>query len=335
MKNIAIIFGGDSLEHTISLKNAYKVSEELEIHKEYNFIYIGIMKNGVWKYSFDFEKIINIKDQLNPTIITSCSDVFQIGNGKINNIKIDKAFLTTHGKNGEDGCIQGYLKMNAIPFSGCDIDGSVICFNKDVSKSIAKHNNINIVPYITVKKGYILEEVVNQLKKIGDKFIVKINKGGSSIGVFQAEFNNIEEILNKALEMDDVVLVERELITREISVFCLSDGNNIEFSDLFEYKKDNNLFSYEEKYLKKSDNDNSQSTIDISDEIKNRIHQYSSILFNKLYLKEYGRIDFFLDEENILYFNEINTLPGLTLSFTKMWIKKYTFYEILKKLIEL
>ena len=336
MKNIVVIFGMDSLEYEVSLKSGYVISKELYDSKLYNIFFIAILKNGVWKYDDNIDNII-----LNPFNIklievnNTCKEVFQIGNGMINNIQIDKAVLATHGKMGEDGNLQGFLKINNIPYTGNNVDGSVVCFNKNICKYVAELHNINVVPYICLNKYDLNKNISDDLKKLGDKLVVKINKGGSSIGVFFCDSTNLYETLVQAFELDDLVLIEKEIDIREFSVGILFDNENkFLLSEIGEHEKKINQLKINEKYLSNNDVVISEN---ISTNIKELILSNALLLFKKLNLKSYARIDFFLDKDNNLYFNEINNLPGFSKKslFYSVWKNKYSYLELVNYIINI
>ncbi len=338
MKNIVIIFGMNSLEHEISLKSAYVIGKEIYDSKLYNIIFVGILKDGSWKYDNSIDSII-----LNPFDVTkikineNCNNVFQIGNGMINNTLIDKVFLATHGKMGEDGNIQGFLKVNNIPYTGNDVDGSVVCFNKNICKYVAELHGIKVVPYLCLN-NYDFDpsnpNILDRVKCLGDNLVVKINKGGSSIGVFFCNQANLYETLEKAFELDDLVIIEKEVIVREFSVGVLFKDNQIMVSEIGEHEKNVNQLSFEEKYLNNNDviiPDNLDS------ELQKLIIEQSIILFKRLNLKSYARIDFFLDQENNLYFNEINNLPGFSKKslFYSVWKNKFSYFELVNYILNI
>jgi D-alanine-D-alanine ligase len=348
MKNVVIIFGADSLEHEVSLKSGYAVAKELNTTNYYNLFYIGILKNGIWKYADNIDTIIINSNDINKIKINEeCNVIFQIGNGMINNIKIDKAFLATHGKIGEDGNLQGFLKVNNIPYTGNDVDGSVVCYNKNISKYVAEVNNIKVVPYITLNKydfnrsdDILVEKLIENLKNevFGDTFIVKINKGGSSIGVFQCSMSNLLDTIEKAFEIDDFILIEKELYNNHelsISIILTNEGKLL-ISDIKEFKKKSNFFSFEKKYLPNKDV-KYYPQLKICEDLRKKIIEFSITLYKKLNLKSYVRIDYFFDEKNNLYFNEINNLSGMNKisTFFKMWKKNFTFLEFLNFIIDI
>ena len=329
--NIVVIFGTSSLEHNISLRGALNVSKILLELNKYNLFFIGITKTNIWKYSDNINDII-----IDNNINENCKQIFQIGNGKINNIKIDCAFLTTHGKIGEDGILQGYLDMNQIPYTGSDVRGSSFCFNKNITKYTAQSIGINVVPYIFItKKTFNSEILIENIKNMGEEFVVKINCGGSSIGVFYSTKKDILENIYKAFELDDTILVEKYIKAYEISIGLIEKNNELILSSIKGnyYLNNAKIYDYKTKYLIKSE----KISLDISKELKKKISDQSIELFNTLHLKSMARIDyFFTPEDNMLYLNEINTLPGINIfsNFTLLFRQLYDYQELIDTIIE-
>jgi len=339
--NIVIIFGTSSLEHQVSLNTALNVSNAMIKADKYSLVFIGITKENKWLYSDNINEIILINNKtMESSINNSCHEVFQIGSGKINTIKIDCAFLTTHGKMGEDGTLQGYLAMNNIPFTGCGVIGSSVCFNKNISKYVAKSQNIDVPPFICInKKTYTVSSVLKNLENFGDKLVVKVNCGGSSIGVFFSKKEDVIKNIDAVFKMDEMVLAEEFINSVELSIGLIENNGVIEYGSVFEIKKkdevDNFIFSYDYKYKKngfKKDKFN-----DLSGCIKNKLIEYSTTLFNTLNIKNYARFDYFLClDTGKIYFNEINTLPGISANglFIKGFSDKYKLIDIIDLIIK-
>jgi D-alanine--D-alanine ligase len=343
-KNIAIICGGNSLEHHVSLMTAYDVVKYSNTLSDYNIIIIGIPKelNSKWK----FEKGKNIDFFFKPVynenkykINMRCSDVYQIGNGTINNLAIYKGFLTTHGQNGEDGILQGFLEINNIPYLGCRVDQSAICMNKKYSKLIAHALSIPVVKY----KSMYSSETITDYKDM-KKLMIKINNGGSSIGCFIATKSNIKEQIQKAFKLDDEILLEDFLQVRELTIGILGKQDNLIQSLVGEFKIDNkvidksnsSLFNYDQKYNHDPNIDLIILPAKISNSIEKKIKDYSKTLYKTLNLTDYARIDFFLTRDNRVYFNEINTLPGFSSksTFPLLFSKQFEYIELLNHLFK-
>jgi D-alanine--D-alanine ligase len=332
-KHIAIIFGCDSLEHTVSLMTGYNVGKALQYTNIYDIIFIGILKNGTWKYADTLEEILLQPDSIQTIHINeACSEIFQIGKGQINNIPLYKVFLATHGRLGEDGNIQGFLRMNQIKYTGNDVEGSVVCFNKTLCKYVAELHGIQVVPYLSLNKYTLKLTTTTDIQQLGENYVVKVNRGGSSIGVYYADITTIDAVISEAFHLDETILIETAIQDfRELSIGLLRCGEELLCSDIGEFVKNQDHFTFEDKYI----TSNSVQLPQLPASIKDKIRVNAMTLYNKLNLKSYVRVDFFLTSTNDVYFNEINNLPGLSPSsiFIKMWESKYTYVELLHNLL--
>jgi len=340
-KTIVVIFGGESLEHEVSLYTGWNVSKEL-IKSYPNIFFIGITKTGVWKYSHTISSIILYSENINELAINEeCDHVNQIGNGKINSVVINCAFLCTHGQIGEDGTLQGFLSINKIPFTGPNLMSSALCFNKHFCKSVANSSNINIVPHIHFQKYDVFElseqGMIECLSLLNcQEYIVKINKGGSSIGVYSCSNSDAFETIQNAVKLDDEILVERKITNmRELSIGVLIHKGQLVLSEIGEFINDNDLFTFDKKYGKTKTE--VRLANDIPDHVSTMIKKYTQKLCYTLNMNSYCRIDFFYTTEDVVYFNEINTLPGLskTSLFPIMFSSKYTYGQLLQTIIDI
>jgi len=326
-KNFVIISGGSSNEFQISLRSGYDISEEL--YKWYNVFNVVITPTKKWLYSNNYDKIfINPNNISNIDIDYNLDEVFQIGKGMINNLKIDCAILTTHGINGEDGRLQGLLDFYDIPYIGSGVLGSAIGMDKETSKILVKHININVLPWITLDPQSIID--LNYVKSfLGINLIVKTTNGGSSIGIFKANLENLESVITKAFEMNNKIIIEPEKKIRELQIGFV--GND--FSAVGEImKKNNDFYDYQQKYVEEII---LQVPAKINKNLEDDIKKKAKAIKKILNLDNFCRIDFFLINEE-LYFNEVNTLPGFQKSsmFSKLWYNKDLSYrEILDKII--
>lgn len=325
-KNLVIISGGSSDEFKISLRSGYDISEEL--YKWYNVFNIIISpKKKKWFYS-DYKKMFtNPNDISTIDVDYDLDEVFQIGKGMINNIKIDCAILTTHGIYGEDGKLQGFLDFHDIPYIGSGVLGSAIGMDKETSKILVKHLNINVLPWITLYPKSTID--LNYVKSfLGNNLIVKTTNGGSSIGVFKANLENLELITNKAFEMNSKIIIEPEKKIRELEIGFIGD----DFSAIGEIMKDNDFYDYQQKYVEEII---VEVPAKINKKLENDIIKKAKAIKKILNLDNFCRIDFFLINQE-LYFNEVNTLPGFQKSsmFPKLWYDKgFSYKEILDKII--
>lgn len=301
IKKVLILFGGNSSEHYVSCKSCESIVSNID-DELFDYEIVGIDFDNTW-YKF--------KDDL---LFLNDGSWKDAKIEKIDNIidyvkQFDVVFPITHGKNGEDGKLQGMLELFGIPFVGCKTLASAICMDKEMSKIVFNDIKIKQVPYVTINKDYNLKDIIDEL---GLPLIVKPANGGSSIGISKA--NNKRE-LNKAIKLakkyDEKVIIERFIKARELEVAVLENKENIICSSPGEINSANEFYDYDAKYV----NESSYTIIpdDLPKDVLSKINEYAMTIFNKLGLKGYARIDFFYDEENReVYINEVNTLPGFT-----------------------
>ena len=223
--------------------------------------------------------------------------------------KFDVVFPVMHGTNAEDGRMQGFLDLFDIKYVGCKTLSSALLMDKAITKLILKSLDIPSVPFKVIKDNY---EICDLIENIKFPMIVTPSNGGSSIGI--SKVNNKKELI-KAIKLakkyDDKLLVEKFINARELEVAVLKDNKNIICSNPGEIKSANEFYDYDAKY----DNKDSYTLIpnDLPEDILKKIKEYSLRLFKSLDCFGLSRIDFFYDEENnALYLNEANTMPGFT-----------------------
>ncbi len=301
IKKVLILFGGNSSEHYISCKSCVSVLKNID-RKRYDIEVAGISKNNIW-YKFS-DDLFYLEDGS-----WKDSNILEIDN-IINYLrKFDVVFPVMHGTNAEDGRMQGFLDLFNIKYVGCKTLSSTLLMDKAITKLILKSLDIPSVPFKVIKDNY---EICDLIENIKFPMIVKPSNGGSSIGI--SKVNNKKELI-KAIKLarkyDDKLLVEKFINARELEVAVLKDNKNIICSNPGEIKSANEFYDYDAKY----DNKASYTLIpnDLPEDILKKIKEYSLRLFKSLDCSGLSRIDFFYDEENnALYLNEANTMPGFT-----------------------
>ena len=316
MKSVLILFGGNSSEHEISCKSALNVIDNIDIDL-FNLYIIGIDKNGNW-IECNKDNIIK-KDWYNLKPIDNIKDYFK---------KIDIVFPIMHGKFGEDGKIQGMLDLFNIKYVGCKSVASMIGMDKNLSKIFFKSINIPQIPYLKYDNN------IEEIEKLGYPLIVKPCNGGSSIGISKA--NNKKE-LKKAIKFagiyDKNIIVEKFITAKEFECAVLED-KKIVVSNVGEIKYNNDFYDYEDKYINKVE---LIIPANMEEELREKIRFYSKKVFTELNCNGMCRVDFLYDNENNkLYLNEINTIPGFTdISMYPMLLKDsgYSYKKLIKALI--
>lgn len=347
-KTIAIICGGKSGEHEVSLRSAFYVFNNIDKRK-YRVVIIAIDKKGRWYFSPNFKNIVNtdgqlwkLKSKLKEIVLLKsekCSKVFSLKEKK-NLISIDIFFPLIHGTYGEDGCLQGFLELLDVPYIGADVLGSAIAMNKEITKKLLKLERIPVTEYIVIKKEDKLAErkdKINQfIKKFHFPLFIKPVCLGSSVGVSKV-FNKkeINKAIQKAFQYDNSIMIEKFVKGREIE--CSVLGNSYPIASLPGEIKSRSFYSYKAKYL---DPEEAKLLVPapLSKKLIQKIQRLSIKVFQVLKLQGMARIDFFLKPSGQLVVNEANTIPGFTQisMYPKLWqISGIKYSRLLDKLIQL
>ncbi|MDO5724839.1 MAG: D-alanine--D-alanine ligase family protein [Tissierellia bacterium] len=367
MKNIAVILGGRSVEHDVSIITGMQIVENMDRTK-YNPIAIYIDKEGNWYTSDELLNIESYKNKdkssykriyLNPQYndrFIYVKEKKEVSGGlfKAPTIceelvpykRIDCAVLALHGTNGEDGSVQGLLETLGIPYSGPGILGSASGMDKILMKDVYNHYKIPTVEYKWFYRSSwkdANEKIISGIEESFDyPVFVKPANLGSSIGITKA--NNREELINAvevAMFYDRKIIIERAITNgREINCAVLGFEDNLETSLLEEPVGWEDLLTFDEKYLTKGsghEGDEMHNRIipaQVDEKIQKEIERLAKMAFNVLDCAGTARIDFLLDEDENIYVNEINTLPG-SMGFY-LWEKKgIEFKELIDRLIEI
>lgn len=323
---IAILFGGKSVEHEVSLMSAKNIKDAINKDK-YEIFCIAIDKNGRW---LDAGSEILITSDLKPVSLIKRGGDRTANQGNSSPIEVDVVFPVLHGPYGEDGTVQGLLKLAGIPFVGPSILGSSLGFDKDVTKRLLNESKIPNTNFVTFRKG---EKIVfNKVKKLlGLPLIVKPANSGSSVGITKVvnekEFNTA---INYAFLFDSKLLIE-EFIENKREIECAVLGNeNPKASICGEVitNTKHKFYSYEAKYF---DKDGAALVIPakINKKLESKIKELAIKTFKVLELEGMTRVDFFLNKNGKLFVNEVNTIPGFTniSMYPTLWGKSGVSYQ--------
>lgn len=358
--NIALIYGGRSGEHEISLISAASIARGID--KKNTVTLIGITKDGTWflQNESEYNRICKDKDASLKIEESDENKIYVVPGGKNKafrtkngSLNIDVVFPALHGTYGEDGTIQGLLDMADIPYIGCSTMASALTMDKEKTKQILKSSEIPVVPYICIKRCDLnnsqrYDEIFQRcIDELGFPLFIKPCCAGSSNGANKAE--NAKEFsfyLMEAFTWDDKVLVEKSINAREIE--CSVTGNsttenpNCEAETVRAYipgeiLPTHTFYDFDAKY---NDPDGAKLLIpaDISTDLIETVRSTAVRAYKALDCSGLSRIDFFIDRDTgELYLNEINTLPGFTSisMFPKMCEKAgLKFAELINLLIE-
>lgn len=348
MKQIGVFFGGASSEYEVSLLSATAVLQNINPEK-YEVHRVGITKEGDWFYYTGETDLIadgswlNDKKCLTPCTVNvnrSAAGLLLFGKDGTKTVKLDCVFPVLHGKNGEDGTMQGLLEIAGIPYVGCDTLSSAVCMDKTVTHTVLDRNGIETAKYLSIMdyeyagNGEEFLEVAE--KELGYPMFVKPANAGSSVGVSKVtDSSSFHEAMQLAFDNDSKVLVE-EMITG-LEVECGVLGNKEPIAAVpGSIVPCNDWYDYEAKYLAGE----SKTVIPaaISSKMIDRVRAQAVRAYLALGCTGMARVDFFVTPQDRLLVNEVNTIPGFT--SISMYAKMFAaagvdFGELVDRLLKL
>ena len=315
-KVLALIFGGRSAEHEVSIKSTRNVFDALDKEK-YDVVLIGISREGDWVH-FTEEEFFNedegfFDEVLLERLVTPYARAgrcfFKFGD---EDKHIDVAFPVLHGPFGEDGTIQGLFKMYNLPFVGPSVLGSSVAMDKDIAKRLFRDAGIPIADFVTYKKEESVHINFAEIsKKLGTTLFIKPANLGSSVGISKVKNENEFDVaVEMAFAYDNKIVIEEYIKGKEIEYSVLGNEELL-VSVPGEIIPQHEFYSYEAKYL---DEAGAVMAIpaNISDDVNVQMQDMARQAFVALGCEGMGRVDFLLTEKDEFYVNEINTIPGFT-----------------------
>lgn len=323
---VAVLCGGRSAEHEVSVQSARNIIQSLDCDK-YDVVLIGIDKHGTW-LPLDVSQLTSVKvisldeqkkTESGPMSFTHLGEFLAKGDEIEGNF--DVVFPVLHGPMGEDGTIQGLLKLASIPFVGAGVLGSAVGMDKVVMKRLLRDAGLPTALFLAYKEheknNIVFEEVQ---KNLGLPFFVKPANLGSSVGV--SKVHNKDEFFTAvtlAFSYDNKILIEEYIKGKEIECSVLGNEKPIA-SVCGEIIPQHEFYSYEAKYL---DKHGASFFIParISRNLEKKIRKLAIETFETLYCEGMARVDFFVTEDEKVFVNEINTIPGFTSisMYPKLW----------------
>jgi D-alanine-D-alanine ligase len=323
-----LLFGGESSEHAVSISSARNVFAALDDTK-YDVILGYIDKEGQWWL---------LENMSDPIDITGASKLLpMLGVGSFTTIpsnetvKPDVILPILHGVNCEDGKIQGLAHLMHIPIVGSGVEASAVCMDKVTTKQILEHSDIKTTPFEVHLSDSPYSSFHQLSEKLGSPLFVKPANEGSSVGISKA--SNDEELssaLTEAHKYDKKVLIEKTIKGRELEVGVLGSGARVRESGVGEIVPDRDFYDYDSKY-----DPTSQTKViipaDLPPETIEKIRSITKNAYAVLGCEGLARIDFLLSEDNEIYLNEVNTLPGFTniSMYPKLWRQEGMTYSAL------
>lgn len=339
---IAVLFGGCSSEYGVSLQSAYAVMEELK-RLEYQVIPIGITNYGEWFwYTGDWKRIPEDAWQGTacvPACISPSRDIHGIivmpeqGTAQVETV--DVVFPVLHGKNGEDGTVQGLCELAGIPCVGCSTLSSALCMDKDLAHIIAKAAGVSVPDYVVLQSYMSREEQHRICADLEYPVFVKPARAGSSYGITRVEcVNRLENAVLEAFQYDTKVVIESAIPGFEVG--CAVMGTQmLTVGEVDEIELHTGVFDFHEKYTLETSRIHVPARV--SAETAERIKETAKKLYRALECQGMARVDMFLTPDGTIVFNEVNTIPGFTMHSrypNMMKAQGYTFGAVLERLIQ-
>lgn len=342
--NVCVVFGGVSSEHEISKLSVVTIVNSLNTDK-YNIHKIFIDKSGNWMY-FDkpIEEVkeyagddsVNMFDRAIISPSRNDKGIIRFrGDGTVEKINIDVVIPALHGKNGEDGTIQGLFEIAGIPYVGSGVLGSSVCMDKCVAKILFKEAGIPQADWVSLKVGdkIDLEQIES---KLGYPCFIKPSNAGSSVGISKAHNRQeLEDGIKLAFEHDYKVLIEEFVKATEVESAVIGNLDPAVAENIGEIAPANEFYDFDAKYV------DSASVVTIpakvEKEVEEKLKDYALRAYKICECRGLSRVDFFVDKATgAVRLNEINTLPGFTSisMYPMMWEKSgVDNFELLDRLI--
>lgn len=308
---IAVIFGGCSEEHPISVKSAQEVAKNLDPER-YEPFYVGITKRGAWKLcdspDTDWEHDGGPPAMLSPD--SSVHGLLVLEQGRYRAIRLDVVFPVLHGKLGEDGAIQGLLELSGIPYVGCGVGSSVLCMDKSLTYLVARRAGIATPNFWTAAADDHVDP-----DGLPYPVFVKPARSGSSFGV--SKVSRKEELpgaLEAARHYDSKVLIEAAVAGGEVGCAILGNDTELIAGEPDRISLSHGFFRIHQESEPEQGSENATFVVpaDISAEAHARVRETAKTLYRALGCRGLARVDLFLTDDGTIVLNEVNTLPGLT-----------------------
>ncbi len=324
--NVCVLFGGVSSEHTVSEVSASAVLDNIDRDK-YEVFPVGITNDGKWLlYDGEIENIRNHTWESGKTVPAILSPdrcdkaLVTFGDAGIEKIKVDVVYPVLHGKNGEDGTVQGLCELAGIPYVGSGVIGSAACMDKCIAKILFEKAEIPQADWVELKLGDKVD--FEQIEtKLGYPCFIKPSSAGSSVGVTKASNRDeLQDGIKLALEHDYKVLIEEAIDAREVECGVMGNLDPVTANVLGEIMPANEFYDFDAKY--KDADSKLIIPANVDNETEAKIKELAKRAYKICECRGHSRVDFFIDRrDGRLVLNEINTIPGFTpiSMYPKVW----------------
>jgi D-alanine--(R)-lactate ligase len=308
---VAILFGGCSEEHPVSVKSAREVATSLDLER-YEPLYVGITTSGEWRLcegpGEGWEAGTGRPAILSPD--RRAHGLVVLGGGRHEVIRVDVVLPVLHGRPGEDGAIQGLLELAGIPYVGCDVQSSALCMDKSLAYLVARAAGIATPRFCTVAAGEPVDP-----DRLTYPVFVKPARSGSSFGVSKvSRREELADALEAARRYDRKVLIEEAIVGREVGCAVLGDGPDLLVGEVDRLVLSHGFFRIHQEDEPERSSESSPPVVpaDIPAESAALVRATARSVYRALGCRGLARVDLFLEADGTVVLNEVNTLPGLT-----------------------
>lgn len=317
-KKLAVIFGGNSTEYGVSLHSAFSVLEYINTDR-FDIVPVGITRKGEWyHYTGKNGKVADntwFEDDsnLHPVVVSpnpGVKGLLEFTEDGFHIIELDLALLILHGKNGEDGTVQGLFELAGIPVVGCNALSSALCMDKDRAHKLVSLTGISVPRSVTFRRFHQTEALQEIRESLTYPLFVKPVRAGSSLGITKVfEKQELDAAVEVAFEHDEEVIVEETIPGFEVGCAVLGI-DELTVGRVDEIEVPGGFFDYEEKYTQEFAKIHMPARIDAKTE--QRIQDAAITIYHALGCSGFARVDMFYTPSGEIVFNEVNTIPGLT-----------------------
>lgn len=340
---LALLVGGASPEHLISIRSAKSVIKAL-MKSDRLFCVVFISNKNQWfmveskSELFDFDSWDTLPSKMHIQPVFGEAHSFVAAQDPNVCFDVDVFFPLLHGAQGEDGVIQGVLEMLGRPYVGCDVLSSSLCMNKCASKKILYYNEIPVSPYVEYKSSSPVLSFQQLVTQLGLPFFVKPASAGSSLGVSRIDSEDAYHVaLSEALKYDHTLLFEKGIIGRELECAVMGNADPVvsQFGEIVLGK--GSFYDYTAKY---SDSTAAQLVVPalIEQPLLAQLNSLAVAAYKALGCSGMARVDFLVDDLGQPFINEVNTIPGFTSIslYPRLWLLSgYTMLSLVDALVNL
>lgn len=342
-KKIGIWFGGCSTEYKVSLQSAAAVISHLD-RERYEPVLIGIEKTGNW-YLYEGDESLIAEDRWYsqehciPAVVPpdrQLHGLLVFRPWGMERLPLDAALPILHGKNGEDGTVQGVLELAGIPLAGCNTLASAVCMEKDMAHRLAAAAGVKTPASRCFAQDTPAEQIASWAGELGYPLFVKPVRAGSSFGITRVTApEQLKDAVALAFQHDSLCVMEEAISGMEVGCAVMG-SRELTIGEVDEIELSDGFFDYTEKYTLKTSSIHVPARI--PSEKAGEIKDTAARIYRVLGCSCFARVDMFLTPEGEIYFNEVNTIPGFTAHSrfpNMMKAAGISFEELLNRLLEM